>query len=101
MTQGAPDPHVDPVRAAIDSTFMLVLARFFLPGVIGLLGYLLTGVLTDLKQANQNIQVELVHLTAQQSNSQTLAAGISAKLDATAKQLDRVQGQVDALGRRN
>jgi len=35
---GAPDPHTEPVRAAIDSTVMLVLARFLMPVVVAILG---------------------------------------------------------------
>lgn len=101
MTQPAPDPHVDPVRAAIDSTAMLVLARFFMPAVVAVLGWLLAGMLDDLKHANQAMQVQILHVSEQQSDGQARAAGAIAKLDAAVKQLDRLQAQVDSLAKRN
>lgn len=99
MTQ--PDPRLEPIRAAIDSTLMLVLARFFMPGVVGVLGWLLTGVLGDLKSANERVQVQISRLVDQQSNSGVAIATVSTKLDDNQRQLDRLQIQVDNLPKHN
>ena len=101
MTSPAPDPKVAPVRAAIDSTIMLVLARFFMPFVVAVLGWFLGSVLDDLKHNNQRVQAQLTHLGDQQATSNAASATAAAKLDATVKELDRLQRQVDDLGRRN
>ena len=94
MLAPSPDPKVDPVRAAIDSTLMLVLARFFMPAVVAVLGWFLSSLLDDLKRNNEHIRGQLGHVSEQQATA-------TAKLDATVKQLDRLQGQVDALPRHN
>lgn len=94
MAQPAPDPKVDPVRAAIDSTLMLVLARFFMPAVVAILGWFLTNILGDLRSANDRMQAQLMTQSAQ-------AATVTAKIDAAQHQLDRLQVQVDGLPRRN
>lgn len=94
MTQPAPDPRIDPVRAAIDSTTMLVLARFFMPAVVAILGWFLTNILGDLRSANDRMQVQLMTQSAQ-------AATVTAKIDAAQHQLDRLQVQVDSLPRHN
>jgi Tfp pilus assembly protein PilN len=94
MTQPAPDPRVDPVRAAIDGTFMLVLARFFMPIVVAVLGYFLTGTLDDLRRDNRTMQSQISHLSEQQ-------AQVGAVMSSTVKQLDRLQIQVDSLPRHN
>lgn len=101
MATPPPDPRVDPVRAAIDSTAMLVLARFFMPAVVAVLGWLLGAVLDDLKHNNARMQGQLGRLTEQQSIIGAASASATAKLDATIKQLDRLQGEVDGLARRN
>lgn len=101
MTKPAPDPSADPVRAAIDSTVMLVLARFFMPAVVGALGWFLSGVLADLKQDSRTMQMQLLHLTEQQAQASTVSSGVIARLDATVKQLDRLQVQVDGLAKHN
>ena len=94
MTSPAPDPKLDPVRAAIDSTLMLVLARFFMPAVVAVLGWLLAGNLDDLKHNNERLRTQAESTTA-------VSATTAAKLDLAMKQLDRLQRQVDDLGRRN
>lgn len=101
MTQPAPDPRLDPVRAAIDSTTMLVLARFFMPAVVGVLGWFLTSVLGDLKSTNERMQLQLLHLNEQQAVAGIATASVTAKLDAAQRQLDRLQIQVDGLPKRN
>lgn len=101
MTQQAPDPQLDPVRAAIDSTTMLVLARFFMPAVVAILGWFLTSVLGDLKTANDRMQSQLLRLTEQQAMAGAATATVTAKLDAAQKQLDRLQIQVDVFPKRN
>jgi len=89
----------DPVRAAIDSTAMLVLARFFMPAVVAVLGWFLTSVLGDLKEANRTMQSQLMRLAEQQAQASALSSGVVVRLDGTVKQLDRLQVQVDSLTR--
>jgi hypothetical protein len=101
MTQQAPDPREDPVRAAIDSTTMLVLARFFMPAVVAVLGWFLTNVLADLKSTNERMQSQLLHLNEQQAVAGIATASVTAKLDAAQRQLDRLQIQVDGLPKHN
>lgn len=80
---------------------MLVLARFFMPAVVAVLGFLLTGILDDLKKANQTLAQQLLHVSEQQADAQARAATNTEKLNATVKQLDRLQQQVDSLTKRN
>ena len=96
-----PDHKTQPVRAAIDSTAMLVLARFFMPVVVAVLGYLLTVTLDDLKMQNRDMWTQIRIMTAQQSNATSMQAGLAAKVDGAVKQLDHLQQQVDTLPRRN
>lgn len=101
MTAPAPDSRLDPVRAAIDSTTMLVLARFFMPIVVAILGYFLTGVLDDMKQANHALEHQIQHVSEQQADAQARAAAAVATLNAAVKQLDRLQTQVDSIAKHN
>lgn len=94
MTQPAPDPKVDPIRAAIDSTFMLTMARFFMPVVVAVLGYFLAGTLDEIKRDSRAMQTQISHVSEQQAQAGAL-------LSATVKQLDHLQGQVDGLYRHN
>lgn len=94
MVTPAPDPKVDPVRAAIDSTLLLVMARFFMPVVVAVLGYFLAGVLDDIRRDSRTLQGQISHLSEAQAHS-------SALLTATVKQLDHLQTQVDNLPKRN
>jgi hypothetical protein len=96
----APDPKTQPVRAAIDSTTMLVLARFFMPTVVAVLGYLLTVTLDDLKTQNREMWSQIRRLTDTEAAATSVQTGLSAKVDGTVKQLDHLQQQVDSLPRR-
>lgn len=100
MTQPSPDPKVQPVRAAIDSTVMLVLARFLMPVVVAALGYLMTSALDDLKHTNKELWVQLGKLNDVQQSANQVQAGLVAKVDGVMRQVDRLQNQVDGQGRR-
>ena len=88
-----PDPETEPVRAAIDSTVMLVLARFFMPVVVAVLGFMMSTTLYDLRtQLRKVVDIQLM--------AGGLQAGLTAKVDGAVKQLDHLQQQVDNLPRR-
>jgi hypothetical protein len=67
---------------------MLVLARFFMPIVVGVLGWFLTGTLDELRHDNKTMQGQIYRLSEQQ-------AQVGAAMAATVKQLDHLQTQVD------
>lgn len=96
---GAPTEE-QPVRKAIDSTVMLVLARFFMPMVVAVLGYFLITTLGDLKDANRQVWVQLAKIVDGQAQASAVQSGLSVRVDGAVKQLDHLQAQVDSLPRR-
>lgn len=95
MTQPSPDAKTQPVRAAIDSTVMLVLARFLMPIVVAALGYLMTGALDDLKSSNKALWAQLQKLSDVEQAANATQAGLVAKVDGVIRQVDHIQIQVD------
>ena len=86
-----------PVRAAIDSTVMLILARFFMPVVVAALGWFMTSVLDELKRTNHQMQVQLEKLNDTQTATNMMQSGLSVKVDNAVKQIDHLQMQLDSL----
>ena len=95
-----PDPRSEPVRAAIDSTVMLVLARFLMPVIVAALGWFMTSALGDLKYTNQQTWLQLSKLNDAQATAVAQQSGLTVKVDGVVKQVDRLQGQVDRLVQR-
>jgi len=89
-----------PVRKAIDSTVMLVLARFFMPAVLAVLGYFVVTTLGDLKSAQQQMWLQLAKMVDGQATANAVQSGLSVRVDSAVKQLDHLQSQVDSLPRR-
>ena len=101
MQEQSPDDYDFPaVRKAIDSTFMLVLARFLMPIVVAVIGYLMTTTLDDVKKANIQMQTRLEHLWETQASANVTTATLAGKVDGATRQLDRLQAQVDSFAKR-
>jgi hypothetical protein len=96
----SPDPDTQPVRAAIDSTVMLVLARFLMPSVVAVVGWFAISALDDLKQTNKSLSVQVIKVGDAQAAVVSAQAGLTAKVDGAVKQLDHLQIQVDRLQQR-
>lgn len=97
-----------PFRRAIDSTLMLTLARFFMPTVVGILGYFIVVTINDLKagqkdglselkEGNRLVWIQVSKIADAQSATNAIQSGLSVKVDGAVKQLDRLQAQVDSL----
>ena len=99
--QDAPDnPDFPQLRKAIDSTTMLVLARFLMPAVVAVIGYFITITLDDLKQANLRTLVQIAKVTDAQATTAIVTGALTVKVDGAVKQLDHLQAQVDSIARR-
>jgi hypothetical protein len=97
-----------PFRSLIDSTLAITLARFGMPVVVALLGWLFSNMLSDLKTGQRDglseLKVGQVQVwtqigklsDAQTSNSVALGT-LSSKVDGGLKQIDHLQIQVDKL----
>jgi hypothetical protein len=104
-----PDEHA-PFRKIIDSTLMLTLARFAMPMVVGLLGWLFSTMLSDLKSGQrdglselktgqQQVWTQMGKLSDVQTANSIALGTLSSKVDGGLKQLDHLQMQVDGLQR--
>jgi len=87
------------LRKAIDSTTMLVLARFLMPVVVAIMGWFVTRTLDDLKENEMRVQTRLERLWEAQATTNVQAATLTGKVDAAVHQLDRLQAQVDKVSR--
>lgn len=87
-------------RKVIDSTLAITLARFFMPMVVAVLGYFLATTLSELKDANRQVWVQLAKMVDGQATSNAVQSGLSVRVDSAVKQLDHLQIQVDGLQRK-
>jgi hypothetical protein len=94
-----PDDNA-PFRKAIDSTLALTFARFGMPIVVLVLGYFLSTTLSELKDANRQVWVQLTKMVDGQAQANAVQSGLSVRVDGAVKQLDRLQTQVDGLQKR-
>lgn len=100
-----------PFRKVIDSTTMLTLARFGMPIVVTALGYFMIATISDLKtgqkeglselkEGNRLVWVQVSKIADAQSAANAVQSGLSVKVDSAVKQLDHLQAQVDSLPKR-
>src|ERR1700674_1646409 len=97
-----------PFRKIIDSTLMILIARFVMPITIAALGWFLTSMITDLKagqkegltelrDGQKQVWLQISKMVDAQATTNVIQSGLSVQVNNTAKQLDHLQAQVDSL----
>jgi hypothetical protein len=97
-----------PFRSLIDSTLAITFARFGMPVVVMLLGYLFSTMLSDLKTGQKEgladlkdgqskVWVQIGKVVEAQAATNSIQSGLSVQVANTSKQLDHLQTQVDGL----
>jgi len=108
-----------PFRKVIDSTTMLTIARFAMPGLITIalagLGWVINDLktgqrdgltelktsqlngLNELKDGQRQVWTQVSKLADVQATTNNVQSALVVKVDGTVKQLDRLQTQVDGL----
>lgn len=86
-----------PLKNFVNSTMAIAFTRLVMPVLLAVVGYLMVGAMTDLKDANAEVRKTLSKLTDTVHDQSRDLAVVKVQIDATTKSIDRLSNITDLI----